>query len=213
MSFAEQNYEVLRSVVSKDLLDHLCIEFDMVRKNRFLMDGISEENRIAYGDPQVPNSFSHYGAYCFEALSFQLLPIIEKVTQKQLHPTFSYARIYYKDAVMTRHIDRPGCEYSITFCVAYSEPWDIWFKQKDGTEVPVTLNPGDMIIYKGGELEHWRDTYNGEVLMQAFLMYVDANGEYRNQKFDGRPNLGMSYNNARKNWGLSNIQLSKWGKK
>ena len=35
----------------------------------------------------------------------------------------------------------------------------------------VILNPGDMLVYKGNILEHWRDEFTGDHCVQAFLHY------------------------------------------
>ena len=49
---------------------------------------------------------------------------------------------------------------------------------------------GDMVIYKGCELEHWREPFEGNNHAQVFLHYNIKNGRYNN-KFDGREVLGV----------------------
>ena len=48
-----------------------------------------------------------------------------------------------------------------------------------------------MIVYNGTELNHWREEFQGKEHTQAFLHYVDANGEYKDFKYDKRPMLGL----------------------
>ena len=55
----------------------------------------------------------------------------------------------------------------------------------------ILLNPGDIAIYKGCDVEHWREPYEGHQQIQLFLHYVDANGIYKDYKFDKRPMLGI----------------------
>jgi alkylated DNA repair dioxygenase AlkB len=144
-----------------------------------------------FGDIQVTNSFSYYSALCFEALSLQLQPLVEEVTGKKLYPTYTYARIYYNGATMAIHKDRPSCQFSATVNISIDEePWEIWFETLTGEHKAVKLYPGDMIVYKGDILNHWRDAYQGQRQTQAFLHYVDKNGPYRDYKFDQRPYLG-----------------------
>jgi hypothetical protein len=113
---------------------------------------------------------------------------IEKITNKLLFPTYSYLRIYYKNSILNKHIDRDSCEYSATICIKNdTEPWDIWFETKDNTEKQIFLNPGDMIVYKGMELPHWRNKYENEEQIQVFLHYVDQFGSYKDFKYDKRP--------------------------
>jgi len=47
-----------------------------------------------------------------------------------------------------------------------------------------------MIIYRGCELEHWREPYWGKNHAQVFLHYNEKNGQYDIPN-DGRPILGM----------------------
>jgi hypothetical protein len=55
----------------------------------------------------------------------------------------------------------------------------------------VILQPGDMVVYKGSEVEHWREPYTGKEQIQLFFHYVDANGPHAECKFDYRPMLGL----------------------
>ena len=62
-----------------------------------------------------------------------------------------------------------------------------------GTKVvKVLLSPGDMLIYRGCEMEHWREAFEGETCAQVFLHYNDASyEEAEKNKYDGRPFLGL----------------------
>lgn len=91
---------------------------------------------------------------------------------------------------MNKHTDRPSCEYSATICITVDkEPWDIWFETKNQGNVKLGLEPGDLIIYKGMELPHWRYVYENKEQIQVFLHYVDQNGKYSEYKYDKRPML------------------------
>lgn len=192
MSFAEDLYEVRRGVISKDLLVHLDTEFELVKNLVYMQNGTDLNNTTAHGDSQVTKSFAHYGALCFESLSLQLQPLFEEVTGKKLSPTYTYARIYYNGAEMAIHKDRPSCEYSATICISTDpEPWEIWFETLSGEHKAIYLDPGDVIIYKGDELNHWRNEYSGKRQTQAFLHFVDRKGPYRDYKYDHRAYLGL----------------------
>jgi hypothetical protein len=59
--------------------------------------------------------------------------------------------------------------------------------------VRVDLKIGDMLIYSGYELEHWREPFQGTVCSQVFLHYNHANGPFaKTNLFDKRPMLGVS---------------------
>lgn len=189
MSFFKNGYEVVRNVISSELLNHLKIQFEMMRDIEFFIT--KEKNKFAFGDGQSPNSFSVYSAHCFESLALQLNDKMSQVTNLNLYPTYTYARIYYKGAILKPHTDRPSCEYSTTVCIDSTDIWDFYIKDRSGKENILKLNPGDMCIYSGCELEHWRKPYEGEMQMQCFLHYVNADGPYKEFKYDKRPMMGI----------------------
>jgi len=63
----------------------------------------------------------------------------------------------------------------------------------DNTEgVKVDLKPGDMLVYSGCELEHWREKFQGEECIQVFLHYNNSETENaKSNMFDTRPHLGL----------------------
>ena len=189
MTFSENGYEVVRNVISKDLLYHLKIEFKLLRDNHFFIH--KENNKIAFGDAQSPNSFSVFSAPFFESLAINLNDRMSEITNLKLHPTYTYARIYYKGAILASHRDRPSCEYSTTLCIDSTDIWDFHIKDRHGEHKVIKLNPGDMCVYSGCELEHWREPYQGEMQMQCFLHYVNAKGPYAVHKYDKRPMMGL----------------------
>jgi hypothetical protein len=195
MSFDKKGYEIVRNALSKDLCKFISYEFNMLRDNEFINRGMDLNSVGDYVDSlEIYQSFSWYSPYCFEAASMMLHPIMERVTNKQLLPTYTYGRIYYNGASMKKHTDRPSCEYSATLCISNdSDPWEIWMEGLDGVSTPVFLEEGDMCVYYGPKVPHWRDTYTGRKQIQAFMHFVDANGSFSNYKLDGRRNYGMSY--------------------
>ena len=112
-----------------------------------------------------------------------------------------------KGNILRRHKDRPSCEISTTLHLGGDE-WPIFldpsgadfvideFKQtiKPGSPkgVRVDLKVGDMLIYSGCELEHWREPFEGNICSQVFLHYNHANGPFaQTNLFDKRPLLGV----------------------
>ncbi len=184
----KDKYIVLRNVIDKQVLDILKIQTKIYERTEcYKINKLP--NEYPFGDKQCPTSFSKYGLLCYESLLIYLKPIIEKYVGEELLPTYSYMRIYYNSSTLNRHIDRPSCEYSATICISCdTEPWDIYFY--NDKEICITLYPGDLIIYKGMELEHWRNKYNSNEQIQVFLHYVSKNGKYSNLVNDNRPLIG-----------------------
>ncbi len=58
--------------------------------------------------------------------------------------------------------------------------------------VKILLKPGDMVIYAGCELEHWREPFQGKLCGQVFLHYNHADGPFaKTNLLDKRPLLGI----------------------
>ena len=159
-----------------------------------------------FNDSQAPGDYSKYGDLVFDTLLARKLPEMEILTGKKLIPTYSYYRLYTTNTELKRHKDRPSCEISTTLCLGYDVSnvdlekytdwdWPMFVGPKTGergTEgVPIHMKPGDMIIYRGCELEHWREPYWGKNHAQVFLHYNEYIENQNNMMYDGRTALGL----------------------
>jgi len=211
MNFKNKKYVVLKKVISDDLtlfLYNYLLMKRQVCKTLFDTKYISPFETIfgTWKDEQVPNTYSHYADIAMETLLLKLQPIMEKNTKLKLNPNYSYTRVYKKGDVLHRHKDRFSCEISTTLNLG-GDPWPIFLSPNENVGMPdgkkittesnskgikVNLNPGDMLIYKGNELEHWRDPFIGENCAQVFLHYNNIATEgSENNLFDKRAHLGL----------------------
>jgi hypothetical protein len=163
-----------------------------------MCDYISENIKVLeansyfdYGDPQVEKAFSAAAPVITETLLDVMTSILSRTINCELYPTYSYLRIYVKGAQLERHTDRPSCEVSATLPLSYDSPtnWPLYIEAGNKV-IGVELEPGDALLYKGIEVPHWRDAFEGERQVQVFLHYVKKNGAYSEFKFDKRPHLG-----------------------
>lgn len=189
-TFKELGYTVVPNIISQELAEFLSLEFELTKRCMFFIKGKKDGEFM--GDIQVHNSFAIYSLSCFETLLLKLTPIMETIIEKKLYPAYSYARIYYNGAIMESHRDRPSCQYSVTITLSIDEtPWPIWIESFSGDKSEIELPIGSALVYSGDKLNHWRDTYSGKEQMQVFLHYVDQDGEYKDYKYDKRPELGL----------------------
>jgi hypothetical protein len=180
-------YQVIKGALSSEVCGFLRDAYIISKQKMYGEFDIPQENNFAFGDSQSPISWVEYANPISEALMINLIGLISTVTGKRLAPTYSYSRIYWEGSTLLPHTDRPSCEYSITLCIANDpEPWPIFM---GGNEV--SLEPGDLVVYKGCEIKHWRDTYKGKQQIQVFLHYVDLDGPYAEHAFDKRQFLGQ----------------------
>ena len=218
MSFKTKKYQVLEGALSKELANFI---FNYMMLQRDAVDLMVKHNKIDRAnplldvgpwmgrrtDPQVPGCYSKYADWVMETLLMYMIPVMKAKTGMDLVPTYSYTRLYEKGNILRRHKDRPSCEISTTLHLG-GDPWPIFldpsggdfvideFKQtlKPGAPkgIQVNLKIGDMLIYSGCELEHWRKPFEGNICSQVFLHYNHANGPYaKTNLFDKRPLLGV----------------------
>ena len=159
-----------------------------------------------FNDPQSEGDFKSpvfamYGDLIFDTLMVNNLEKIENIIDTKLIPQCTFYRLYTEGTELKRHIDRESCEISTTLCLGYDADysWPIWFKGRDGNEISIETEPGDMIIYKGCDLEHWREPFKGNNHAQVFLHYNIKDGKYDNIK-DGRPVFGIPHNSLTIDW-------------
>ena len=191
-------YQVIKKAVSYDLAN-FCFNYFLLKRDaaKFMYDNnIIHDNGIfgTWTDTQIPNTYTHYADPVMETLLVKMLPVMKEQTGLDLIPTYSYARAYKKGDELKRHKDRPSCEISTTINLG-GDPWPIFIEPsgetgKEGTKV--LLEVGDMLVYSGCELEHWREPFEGNICGQVFLHYNHVNGPFAEKnKFDGRPMLGL----------------------
>ena len=121
-------------------------------------------------------------------------PQMEKITELKLYPAYSYARIYKKGDELKRHKDRFSCEISTTMNLG-GDDWPIYLEPSGKTGmkgVKVDLKQGDMLVYSGCELEHWRKKFKGKECVQVFLHYNNCKTPgAKDNMFDKRLHLGL----------------------
>ncbi len=144
-----------------------------------------------YNREPITDSLDHYADVMGESLLLELQPLVERVTGRALHPSYSWLRIYYPGSELPKHIDRKSCEVSASITVGYDadQHWPL-FVHSQGQDIAVELEPGDLLIYDGSDVPHWRTQFTGRYWIQIFLHYVDQAGEQTAFRFDGRPAIG-----------------------
>jgi len=188
--FQTKKYQVIKNAVSYELANFIYNYFMLKRDavSWMYQNNIIHDNGMfgTWKDKQIPNTYAHYGDMVMETLMMKVLPVMQQETGLELLPTYSYARIYKHGDILRKHKDRPSCEISTTIHLG-GDKWPIFI---EGTEV--LLDVGDMLVYSGCELEHWREPFEGNTCAQVFLHYNHVNGPFaKDNRFDKRPMLGI----------------------
>jgi len=209
--FKKNKYVVIKQVISKDLATFIYNYFLMKRqvydtclKSRYISPYEVLLGEYDHSNGQIPNTYCSYADIVMETLMLKCQPIMEKITGLKLQPAYAYARIYKKGDVLKRHKDRFSCEISTTMFLG-GDPWSIYLEPNKNVGFPtdpfvptknkgikVDLNQGDMLVYRGCELEHWRNKFKGKDCAQVFLHYNNHKTPGSSQNlFDERPHLGL----------------------
>ena len=216
--YKKKKYEVVRQPFPKDLINFIYNYFLLQRDAATHLLQANKINKLnplvgGFDDSQVPGCYFKYADWVMDTLLQYTRPLMEQKTGLKLVPTFSFARIYTTGNVLSRHSDRPSCEVSTTINLG-GDIWPIyidptgtkavtktWVDEKGEqsnvkpnapTGVRVDLNQGDMMIYAGCDLEHWREKFKGKLCAQVFLHYNNVNGPFGTTNLrDTRPILGI----------------------
>ena len=213
MSFKKNKYTVIKQAISKDLAtfirNYFCMQkqvYDTCKVARYFSPFENIIGNYESKDEQIPETYSQYSNIAMETLMLKCQPEMEKVTGLKLYPAYTYARIYKKGDELKRHKDRFSCEISTTMNLG-GDDWPIYLEpnselggviegfgyvSKNTKGVRVDLKPGDMLVYSGCELEHWREKFKGKECVQVFLHYNNRKTPgAKDNMFDKRPHLGL----------------------
>ena len=168
-----KGYKYIKDIISLDLVEYL--------------SSWSLKNFKIEGDPQAPMSFSMHSkdSPIYNHLLYHLQARMEKETHLKLKPIYCYNRIYMGGSDLKRHTDRKQCEISASITLKYfyhnkNYKWPLCMG-----DLPIVIESGDGVIYKGCEVEHWRPVFTQPQQCwhhQLFIHYVDLNGPYKDLK-------------------------------
>ena len=211
--FKKNKYTIIKQAISKDLATFIANYFrmqkqvyDTCKAARYFSPFETILGYYEGEDEQIPNTYSSYSNIAMETLLLKCQPGMEKATGLKLYPAYTYARIYKKGDELKRHKDRFSCEISTTMNLG-GDDWPIYLEpnsklggviegfgyvSKNTKGIRVDLKPGDMLVYRGCELEHWREKFKGKECVQVFLHYNNRKTPgARDNMFDKRPHLGL----------------------
>ena len=211
--FKKKKYTIIRQAISKELAAFIANYFSMQKQvydtckaSRYFSPFETILGNYETEEEQIPHTYSQYANMVMETLLLKCQPQMEKVTGLKLYPAYTYARIYKKGDVLKRHKDRFSCEISTTMTLGRDD-WPIYLEpdsSKGGVKegvgyvsentkgLRVDLKPGDMLVYSGCELEHWRQKFKGKECIQVFLHYNNRETPgSKDNMFDKRPHLGL----------------------
>lgn len=118
----------------------------------------------------------------FSDLQRRLTSFVSERVGEAVEPAYNFLSLYGAPGVCAPHIDAPSAKWTLDLCVAQSAPWPIYFSQvvpwpehgaltEEGADdwadavkaspalrfEPVSLEPGQAVIFSGSSQWHYRD--------------------------------------------------------
>jgi hypothetical protein len=211
-----KSYIVINNALDKSICQFLTGYFLLKRRTFKTMLDKGYINHLdrdhgTYNDKQVGNCFSVYSDIAAETILQIVQKKVEEAVGFDLVPTYSYSRVYDKGHQLYRHKDRASCQFSSTLNIG-GDLWPIYLDTTGSDNIlskyinetgevtiikpnapkgdEIILKQGDMLIYQGKAMEHWRNPFEGEYCVQTFLHYNKKNQE-NNNIYDNRLHLGL----------------------
>jgi len=186
MTFIENGYQIVRNFIDKDF----CL---------FIQDYFYLRIKAGHADindKQASFAYSFYSDPLIETILEGSCEALSEISGFKLLPTYTYTRLYGTGDELVKHRDRESCEISATLSLGIPDGEEVnpiyFSRNEDGSDAKkIILNPGDLCLYRGCELYHWRPPFTQKWYLQAFLHYVDSNGPYKDNIYDNRPYLGV----------------------
>ena len=205
-SFIENRYLVLRNFIQPEVLDMAMNTWKTMEAHPTGYDAfMSRENDIIDQSPES-SLYKSEGGYSFPpavAMHRYMRDRLRGTLDFDLKETYAYCRKYDRGAYLKAHVDRPSCEISVTICLDYKSddgtPWSIWAQNDENyvdfdgtgqdmynisqgkphrkrTGKKIVLYPGDVLVYQGPNVIHWRDYFAGSYSYHMFLHYTRPDG-------------------------------------
>ncbi len=201
MFFMENRYLVLKNFVPKEVIEMAMDVWKTIEHQPHMHDAIFElEEDIIYKSPEY-SLFKSHGCHSSPMgvmMHNYLTKRLNEFLDLSLQETYVYSRKYDRGAYLTAHLDRPSCEVSSTLCLDYKsddyvsddegKQYDHDYIQSISQSVPIrkrkedpsmkciTLEVGDMLLYQGPNVIHWRDTFVGDYTYHMFCHWINELG-------------------------------------
>ena len=146
-----------------------------------------KNNEFVLGDKQS-NRFKARDETITRFLHYEILPLIRKITNKNVKPTYTYLACYTKDADLPAHTDQPDCEYTVSFILDKPEGanWPIYLdkikqpvKNKGRSDftpskdrcISCDCDAGGLMIFNGTDHIHYREACEYDYYNVVLLHY------------------------------------------
>ena len=199
----EKNKYENRCLVNEELLEkeYVFDQYHPVSVNNVLKTNVNDifktlyknaikENVFPLGDRQS-NRYKSHNESAARVLHYEILPLIEKITNKKLEPTYTYTSFYVEGADLPSHTDRPECQFTVSFVVDKPDGanWNIYVDPKNQPVknkgrckslsekedcISVDCDANGLMIFCGEDHAHFREKLTHEYYNILLLHYREC---------------------------------------
>lgn len=171
VNFKRQAYAKIEDIISSK---------QQLTLQRHMRELVSHHYFGPLNDGQVERRMGIHNESVTAALHLRLTKLVSLITGEDLKPSYAYLGCYLDGAELKPHIDRPQCQFNLSIVFDMSdeqgqmpEPWPIFLKKNNKTTA-VNLAIGSGLLYRGTELEHWREPLpKGQRAIVCFYHFVE----------------------------------------
>lgn len=171
VNFKRQAYVKIEDIISSK---------QQLTLQRHMRELVSHHYFGPLNDGQVERRMGIHNESVTAALHLRLTKLVGIITGEDLKPSYAYLGCYLDGAELKPHTDRPQCQFNLSIVFDMSdeqgqmpEPWPIFLKKNNKTTA-VNLAIGSGLLYRGTELEHWREPLpKGQRAIVCFYHFVE----------------------------------------
>ena len=200
----KEGYVVLKNFIPKEIINMTMDSWKRIELDPKLSTLMEAEIDPIFESPKdtLNKSTGAYNTPFGVALHRWLWDNLKSVIDMDLQETYSYTRRYERGAYLKAHADRPSCEISATICLDYktddNKPWSIWVDnsqdfinwpddiyedtqaipiRKRKTSKRIDLEVGDVLLYQGPNVAHWRERLLGDHSYHVFCHFFNVQSQ------------------------------------
>ena len=150
---ARRGFVVVPGFITASTLGPFCTYYTQLIDEGFAQYG---------GEGGEPHRWVLHNDDAGRMLQTAVLHVAQLIAGEALKPSFCYLLRYLEGATLDRHRDRAQCAITAVLQIDFdpapsgATPWPLHFRTGGG-ETSVSLAIGDLIVFRGTEVEHYRD--------------------------------------------------------
>lgn len=201
MSFKKNNYFVIKNCFLKDIIQ-IITGYTLLKRSVYKT--FIEKKYITplsvdwgtYDDGYINDVYSSYADILTETIIQIIKPKIEKIIKEKIFPIYSYYRIYTKNNTLPKQPNAK--QFYISSLLHIGKDNFSTTLNTNNKEKIIYLNNGDLLIYKGEEIDQKQKVLEDNISIQIYFHYTNN----KDLIWDAKPHPGLP------EWFSKNLQGS-----